>query len=280
MSTNHKASMQQTWFFELSEDELSYVLLLLEVSLIPGLEANSISRKPQAEKEMVVDIVQRALLAKGYALLGDNGVWELEATFADLIRLLVKPAYVFTMVVLPGRIAPPSVTICFASPGIVIAQSFPYPYSHRFVVLFSIPDYAADIKELLPVHESGVQSSSIRLPKSTVRDLLESSANDPQMLPSLGNGSPQREPHEIVAIQNTLVQREFSVLLTLSSMILDTLTSQQLSIVVSKNGYGLLFDDDPLRQDGDVRIELMPITQVLDSVRTWLMPLSSVNELG
>lgn len=280
MPTKRDASTQQTWFFDLSEDELSYVLLLFGANLIPGLKENTISQKPQAEKEISVDILQRALLAKGYAILRENGEWELEPTFADLVKLLVKPTYILTMNVYPGATVPPTVTVCFASPGVMIAQNFPYIYSHRFGVFFSIPDYAGDIIRLLPTTENDAEAYSAYLPKAIVRDLIETSTDNGLVRSLLGKSNFQGQPLEIRPIQDLLTQRRYSVLLTMASMVSEVLTVKQLSILVSKNGYGLLFDDDPLRQDGDVRIELMPLSQLSNSVQTWLLPLSYINELA
>jgi len=268
------------WTFELNEDELSYVLGLLEADVIPGLRSNSLLQMSVNEKEQATVLLRHGLLAKGYAALSLDGVWVLEPNFANLVRLLIRPAYVLSMVARPSGDLPLSMTVCFAVPDVMLSQTFPNPYAHRFGVFFATPNYAEDILSLLPTHQSDTQSIFYELSKSTARSLLDNIETGSRDQFTLVGDHQSEQLANTNATQRILAEREFSIMLSLSSLLSDTITIKHMSIVASSRGYAILFDDNPMQIDGTVRIELASRSHLADRLSVWLAPLHEVNELA
>lgn len=276
---NEQASGTYTsrWSFNLNDDELSYVLWGLGSSTIPGLSQNSFQEMASDVRVVAEILVQRALLAKGYAIIGPTDTWELEPTFANLIRLLIKPAYLLT--VAADSVDSPSllVGVAFFSPDISILQSLPYPHAHQFEVLFNASfDVASFLPSPMEVFEMNPSELSVELPKSEILLWLESGlVIRPPHLGHLDDG--RRDVVE--PIEAVLKGKEFSVILTLFSLLGQDISTTQASVIGGPGGYAILLDPSPT-SDGNVRIELGSLQRVRDVLAQWLERLYTLNDLA
>jgi hypothetical protein len=222
-------------------------------------------------------LVQRSLLAKGYAIIGPTDTWELEPTFANLIRLLIKPAYLLT-VAADSVVSPPLfVGVAFFAPDISILQSFPYPHAHQFEVFFDASfDVAPFLLSPMGAFEVNLSELSVELPKSEILLWLESGlVIRPPHLENLGNG--RRDVVE--AIEAVLKGKESSVIFTLSSLLGQEISTTQASVIGGSGGYAVLLDPSST-SDGYVRIELGSLQRVRDILAQWLERLHTLNELA
>lgn len=280
MSTPTYQAPAADWSFDLNDDELSYVLTVMGADTIPGLRANTLAQMGEQERECTVNLLKRSLVAKGYAGMPAKGEWQLEPTFANLIRLLIRPPYVFGMVARIGSGTLPDVTVCFAAPDVMLAQTFPFLYGHRFGVFFTIPDYAQDIWRMLPKPEGDVPTGMCTLSKASVGSLLNNRG--------LGDGSAfgQHNGHQaehsvcLDAARAIVAQAEISITLTLSSLLTEEVETKELSIVASARGCVVLSDNNAANADGEIEIELASPTRLAELLQVWVAPLQTVNALA
>lgn len=265
------------WVFSLNDDELSYVLTILGAQTIPGLPENTFKGITEDTRSMAENLVQRSLLAKGYAVLGENGSWNLEPSFANLVRLLIRPAYLLTVVVDSVAASSPFFGMGFFAPDILILQSLPYPYSHQFEVFFDASfDLAGFLLSLIGDFETNLPELSAELPKSEIRLWFESGMmTSPEHLRRSSNGR-----HDVVeTIEAVLKRKESSVILTLSSLLGEEILTTQASVIGGTAGYAVLLDPSPA-SDGNVWIESGSLQRIKEVTAQWLGQLLVLDELA
>lgn len=265
------------WVFSLNDDELSYVLSILGAQTIPGLPENTFRGMAEDARSVAESLVRRSLLAKGYAILGNNGSWNLEPSFANLVRLLVRPAYLLTVVVDSVAASSPLFGVGFFAPDILILQSLPYPHSHQFEVFFDASlDMAAFLLSSFGAFETNLPELSIELPKPEIRLWLESGMmTPPEHLRGSSNGR-----HDVVeTIGAVLKRKESSVILTLSFLLGEEIMTTQASVIGGTAGYAVLLDPSPA-SDGNVWIELGSLQRIKEVIAQWLGQLRVLDELA